>query len=123
MWTVLEGNGEVAVDRRLVQVTAGDVVRIHPEQWHAIRARDKLAFIEVQRGSEVVEHDIVRRYHTWAGRVWSLRANSSLVKSGLFPELDELTGNLIPQATFFPMFLELRVLYAFTEISRDRTWM
>ncbi|MHB1627714.1 MAG: sugar phosphate nucleotidyltransferase [Bacilli bacterium] len=66
MWTVLEGSGEVAVDGRLVQVTAGDVVRIHPEQWHAIRARDKLAFIEVQRGSEIVEHDIIRRYHTWA---------------------------------------------------------
>ncbi len=66
MWTILEGSGEVAVDGRLVQVAAGDVVRIYPEQWHAIRAHDKLAFIEVQRGAEVVEHDIVRRYHTWA---------------------------------------------------------
>ncbi len=65
MWTVLEGSGEVAIDGRLVHVTAGDVVRIHPEQWHAIRARDKLVFIEVQRGSEIVEHDIIRRYHTW----------------------------------------------------------
>ncbi len=39
-----------------------------------------------------------------------------LSQSGLFPELNELTGNLILQATFFPMLLELRVLYAFTGV-------
>jgi mannose-1-phosphate guanylyltransferase len=41
------------------------VIRIYAEQWHAIRAITKLKFIEVQRGSELVEEDIVRRYLWW----------------------------------------------------------
>ncbi|WP_035462320.1 sugar phosphate nucleotidyltransferase [Alicyclobacillus macrosporangiidus] len=65
VWTITEGEGEVALDDRILPVGPGDVVRVYAEQWHAIRARTRLQFIEVQRGSELVEEDIVRRYLTW----------------------------------------------------------
>lgn len=65
VWTFIEGSGEAALGTRITTVSAGDVIRVHPEQWHAIRAHEKLTFIEVQRGSELIEEDIVRRYLTW----------------------------------------------------------
>lgn len=65
VWTFIEGSGEVAIGTRITTVSAGDVLRVHPEQWHALRAHDKLTLIEVQRGSELIEEDIVRRYLTW----------------------------------------------------------
>jgi mannose-1-phosphate guanylyltransferase len=65
VWTIVEGTGELALDTRIVPVGPGDVIRIYAEQWHAIRAITKLKFIEVQRGSELVEEDIVRRYLSW----------------------------------------------------------
>jgi mannose-1-phosphate guanylyltransferase len=46
-------------------VSVGDVVRIFPHQWHAIRALTPLSFVEVQRGSQLVEEDILRRFDTW----------------------------------------------------------
>jgi mannose-1-phosphate guanylyltransferase len=66
IWTIIEGTGYMALDDRIFPVSAGDVIRVYAEQWHAIRASTKLKFIEVQRGSELVEEDIVRRYLTWA---------------------------------------------------------
>ena len=65
IWTIIEGTGYMALDERIFPVSAGDVVRIYSEQWHAIRATNKLKFIEVQRGSELIEEDIVRRYMSW----------------------------------------------------------
>ncbi|MCL6517828.1 sugar phosphate nucleotidyltransferase [Alicyclobacillus sp.] len=65
VWTITEGEGEVALDDRILPVGPGDVVRVYAEQWHAIRARTRLQLIEVQRGSALVEEDIVRRYLTW----------------------------------------------------------
>lgn len=65
VWTFIEGSGEVAMGTQITTVSAGDVIRVHPEQWHALRAHEKLTLIEVQRGSELIEEDIVRRYMTW----------------------------------------------------------
>lgn len=65
VWTFIEGAGEVALGTAITTVSAGDVMRVHPEQWHALLAHEKLTFIEVQRGSELIEEDIVRRYLTW----------------------------------------------------------
>ncbi|MDP9728061.1 sugar phosphate nucleotidyltransferase [Alicyclobacillus tolerans] len=64
-WTILEGHGEVALDNRIFPIGAGDVVRVYAEQWHAIRALDRLKLVEVQRGSELIEEDILRRYMEW----------------------------------------------------------
>lgn len=65
MWTVIGGIGEVILNGIITRVLPGDVIRIHQEQWHAIRAEDKLVFIEVQRGAEISEADIERQFHTW----------------------------------------------------------
>ncbi|GMA61155.1 sugar phosphate nucleotidyltransferase [Alicyclobacillus fastidiosus] len=67
VWTVVQGRGEVVLDSRVIQVESGDVIHIHPEQWHAIRSvgAEKLVFIEVQFGSELSEEDIARRYVDW----------------------------------------------------------
>lgn len=65
VWTIIQGTGEFVVESKMVTVAAGDVIRVHPGQWHALRANDKLMFIEVQSGSELVEEDIIRRYLTW----------------------------------------------------------
>ncbi len=65
IWTIIEGTGQMALDDRIFPVSAGDVIRVYSEQWHAIRATTKMKFIEVQRGAELSEEDIVRRYLTW----------------------------------------------------------
>jgi mannose-1-phosphate guanylyltransferase len=66
VWTIVSGEGEMAVDGRLVKVAAGDVMRVYAEQWHAIRAQTPIKLVEVQRGSVLTEEDITRRYMTWA---------------------------------------------------------
>lgn len=66
IWTIIEGHGEVILDTARLEVGPGDVIRVYADQWHAIRTFTGLKFIEVQRGSELVEEDIVRRYLTWA---------------------------------------------------------
>lgn len=66
VWTILEGSGQLALDEKLIDVAPGDVIQIHPQQWHAIRADSRLMFIEVQRGSELIEEDIVRKFMTWS---------------------------------------------------------
>lgn len=65
IWTIIQGAGELVLDTRIIRVAPGDVVRVFPEQWHAIRALDKLQFIEIQRGPELVEEDIARRFMDW----------------------------------------------------------
>lgn len=65
VWTVVQGRGKLIIDSKRLELTAGDVVRIHPEQWHALRALDELKFVEVQRGAELVEEDIIRRFSVW----------------------------------------------------------
>lgn len=65
IWTFIEGEGEVLLERERLCVKPGDVIRVDADTWHAIRSSTGLKFIEVQRGSELVEEDIVRRYLTW----------------------------------------------------------
>ncbi|MFD1675675.1 sugar phosphate nucleotidyltransferase [Alicyclobacillus fodiniaquatilis] len=66
VWTIIEGDGEVILDSGRALIGPGDVVRVYADQWHAIRTETGLKFIEVQRGSELTEEDIVRKYLTWA---------------------------------------------------------
>ncbi len=65
VWTVIEGTGELFLGTRRAEIAPGDVVRVPPDQWHAIRALTQLTFIEVQRGSSLVEEDVVRRFANW----------------------------------------------------------
>jgi len=65
VWTFIEGEGEIALDGRIISVAAGDVVRVYRDQWHAIRAITPLKFIEVQRGDVLIEEDIIRLHESW----------------------------------------------------------
>ncbi len=65
VWTVIEGTGELFLGTRRVEIAPGDVVRVPPDQWHAIRALTQLTFIEVQRGASLMEEDVVRRFANW----------------------------------------------------------
>ena len=65
VWTVVSGAGVVVIDGRVTRISVGQVVRICPGQWHAIRADGELALIEVQRGDRLIEEDITRYYVEW----------------------------------------------------------
>ncbi|MCI0183411.1 sugar phosphate nucleotidyltransferase [Sulfoacidibacillus ferrooxidans] len=66
VWTIIEGLGEVIRDDHVIQVSPGDVVRIYAEQWHGIRAITGLKLVEVQRGTELIEEDIERKFINWS---------------------------------------------------------
>jgi mannose-1-phosphate guanylyltransferase len=65
IWTILDGEGEVILDSRIRPIHAGDIVCVNAGQWHAICATGELTFIEVQRGSELIEEDIMRSHLKW----------------------------------------------------------
>jgi len=65
MWTIVEGTGDLILNNRMTQLQPGDVVQVFAGMWHAVRAHDRLAFVEVQRGLSLDEEDIVRRFENW----------------------------------------------------------
>lgn len=64
-WTIIDGEGEVALDGVILPVKAGEVLQIPFGIKHAIKATTDLEFIEVQTGSQLIEEDIVRVCMTW----------------------------------------------------------
>ncbi|MGG3734190.1 sugar phosphate nucleotidyltransferase [Heyndrickxia coagulans] len=64
-WTVLKGEGIVALNGELRTVRAGDVLKIQLGDKHAIKAITELEIIEVQAGTELIEEDIVRICMDW----------------------------------------------------------
>jgi mannose-1-phosphate guanylyltransferase len=65
VWTIIEGEGQFALDDFIVTVKPGDVLQIPLGSKHGIIATTDLQFIEVQSGSDLVEEDIVRIFMTW----------------------------------------------------------
>ncbi|WP_201024934.1 sugar phosphate nucleotidyltransferase [Ferroacidibacillus organovorans] len=65
VWTMIAGDADLALDGRMVSVTAGDVFRVCRGQWHSIMAKTQVIFIEVQRGETLTEEDCDRRYIEW----------------------------------------------------------
>jgi mannose-1-phosphate guanylyltransferase len=65
IWTIVNGHGEILIDGFLRKVSSGDVVEIPSGVKHAIKAISDLEIIEVQRGSELIEEDIIRLEHKW----------------------------------------------------------
>jgi len=66
VWTIMNGEGEFALDDVIYDVKPGDVLHIPVGAKHGVRASTDLEFIEVQAGSDLVEGDIVRIFMTWA---------------------------------------------------------
>jgi mannose-1-phosphate guanylyltransferase len=65
VWTIINGEGEFALNDEIRIVKPGDVLAIPVEAKHGIKANTDLEFIEVQTGSQLIEEDIVRIFMTW----------------------------------------------------------
>lgn len=65
VWTFIDGEGEIVLDRERKPVMRGDVVNIPKGCLHALRATTPLTFIEVQQGFYLVEEDIERFPFDW----------------------------------------------------------
>lgn len=65
VWVVVAGEGEFILDDQPLAVSAGDVLSIPVGAKHTIKANKDLDIIEVQLGTSLVEHDIVRISMSW----------------------------------------------------------
>jgi len=62
VWVVVKGTGEVKIDGAILNLNAGEVIRIPVEAKHTITntGDEELVFIEIQLGESFEEEDIVR---------------------------------------------------------------
>ncbi len=65
VWTIIKGSGEFVLNDQLYQVNVGDVIQVPIASKHAIRAISDLEIIEIQRGSQLIEEDIIRIETEW----------------------------------------------------------
>lgn len=65
VWTIVRGEGELALDDSITRVKAGDIIHLPAGRKHGIRAITELEFIEVQTGSGISDEDFVRLYFDW----------------------------------------------------------
>lgn len=65
VWTIIRGEGKVALDGLLYQVKAGDVLQIPTGKKHGLKADTDLEMIEVQTGTVLSEEDILRIHLKW----------------------------------------------------------
>ena len=65
IWTIISGEGLLALDGEIKKVSTGDVIEIPKEAKHSIKAICDLHIIEVQLGYPLIEEDIVRLNTEW----------------------------------------------------------
>lgn len=65
VWTIVRGEGELALDDHLTRVKSGDTIHLPAGKKHGIRAITELEFIEVQTGVSITEEDFTRLLFTW----------------------------------------------------------
>jgi mannose-1-phosphate guanylyltransferase len=65
VWTVVKGQGVAVVNDHMQEIKPGDVIQIPLGCKHAIKAKSDLEIIEVQRGTELIEEDIIRLELSW----------------------------------------------------------
>ncbi|MGR3766031.1 sugar phosphate nucleotidyltransferase [Rossellomorea sp. NS-SX7] len=65
VWTIVKGEGELALDDNLTRVKAGDTIHLPVGKKHGIKAITDLEFIEVQSGVTITEEDFTRLFFTW----------------------------------------------------------
>ncbi len=64
-WTILSGKGQFAMDGRIQDVQAGDMLKIPSGSFHSIKALIDMQWIEVQMGIELDSEDSVRMLSQW----------------------------------------------------------
>ncbi|MCI1593392.1 MAG: cupin domain-containing protein [Heyndrickxia oleronia] len=65
VWTIVQGEGELALDDSLTRVKTGDIIHLPVGKKHGIRAITDLEFIEVQTGIGISDKDFVRLLFDW----------------------------------------------------------
>ncbi|MEC0667025.1 sugar phosphate nucleotidyltransferase [Priestia flexa] len=65
VWTIVRGEGELALNESITRVKAGDIIHLPAGKKHGIRALSELEFIEVQTGSGISDQDFVRLLFKW----------------------------------------------------------
>lgn len=65
VWTIVKGEGELALNDHITRVKAGDTIHLPMGKKHGIKAITDLEFIEVQTGLSITEEDFTRLYFTW----------------------------------------------------------
>jgi mannose-1-phosphate guanylyltransferase len=65
VWTIVRGEGELALDDHITRVKAGDIIHLPAGKKHGIKALSELEFIEVQTGIGISDQDFTRLYFEW----------------------------------------------------------
>ncbi|PFO15352.1 mannose-1-phosphate guanylyltransferase [Priestia megaterium] len=65
VWTIVRGEGELALDDYIRRVKAGDIVHLPAGKKHGIHALTDLEFIEVQTGKVISNEDTIRLVYDW----------------------------------------------------------
>ncbi|MFB3165502.1 sugar phosphate nucleotidyltransferase [Neobacillus sp. 179-J 1A1 HS] len=65
VWTIVRGEGELALDDYITRVKAGDIVHLPAGKKHGIKAFSELEFVEVQTGIGISDEDFTRLYFEW----------------------------------------------------------
>lgn len=65
VWTLVCGEGELALDDHITRVKAGDIIHLPAGKKHGIKALSNLEFIEVQTGMGISDEDFTRLYFKW----------------------------------------------------------
>ncbi|MFU7590463.1 sugar phosphate nucleotidyltransferase [Priestia sp. RMT2NF4] len=65
VWTIVRGEGELALDDYIRRVKAGDIIHLPAGKKHGIRALSDLEFIEVQTGKVISNEDSIRLIYDW----------------------------------------------------------
>ncbi|MEO2075935.1 MAG: sugar phosphate nucleotidyltransferase [Bacillus sp. (in: firmicutes)] len=65
VWTIVRGEGELALDNNITRVKAGDIIHLPAGKKHGIKGLSELEFIEVQTGIGISEDDFTRLYFEW----------------------------------------------------------
>ena len=81
VWTIVKGEGEIALDNTISRVKAGDIIHLPAERKHGILAISDLEFIEVQTGSGITDEDFTRLYMTWDEVILHFQQSKSKVIS------------------------------------------
>ena len=66
VWTILDGEGKLALNDQISYVQKGDVIQIQAGEYHAIYAIKRMEIVEVQYGAKLTEEDIERTYLKWS---------------------------------------------------------
>lgn len=65
VWTIVRGEGELALDDYITRVKAGDIIHLPAGKKHGIMAFTELEFIEVQTGVGINDEDFTRLFFQW----------------------------------------------------------